>query len=67
MTHEDVDKFEECLRNAQSSVEEAAQKMADSPTMTDASGKMWSNLHKALSIIEDCIHGAYMLRPEGGV
>ena len=64
LTHEDVNAMEDNLRSAQAYVEATGRLMSDHPTLTDASGQIWADLHQILELIGNCIHRAYMLRPE---
>lgn len=64
MSHEEVDKFEESLRNAEKNVETAAQLMSDTPLDNEELRELWGLLNNTLSLIRESIHNAYILRPE---
>ena len=66
MTHQEVNDMEDSLRDAERSVERAAQLMSSCPMLTPESGSIWGKLNHVLCLIGECIHGAYVLRPGDG-
>ena len=63
MTHEQVDKLEALLREAQEKVEEAG-RIVCGERGEDAS-HVWARCNSHSNDISDTIHGCYRLRPEG--
>jgi len=64
MTNEEVDAFENDLRDAERAVESAASRISGGPLDTDAKRDVMSALYSALGCISDSIHASYKLRPE---
>jgi hypothetical protein len=65
LTHEQVDTMEDCLRKAQTLVENAG--AIASAVGGEANSAAWGRLTKLAENIGEEICGLYRLRPEGGV
>jgi len=63
MTHEEVNNYENCLREAEKMVEKATQAMCDVPQTNESVQRIWSDLNQTLALIGGCIHRSYVLRP----
>lgn len=65
MTHEEVDNYENYLREAEKMVEKAAQAICDVPQNDVAVQRLWLDLNQTLSLIGRCINRSSYLRPIG--
>ena len=63
MTHEQVDKLESLLREAQEKVEEAGRIVCSE--RGEYASRVWARCNSHSKDISDTIHSCYRLRPEG--